>query len=99
MVRATRSRTTKDHGPPAGFHPFVPKMRNKKTEKGILLFYMDSCPGLAVVTFISLLINAAIAFRWYTTRKSDTPNPLLQTQYHESLVENGGDEATGIVSI
>jgi len=73
-------------------------MRNKIIRKGISLFYMDSCPGLAVVTFISLLINAAVALRWYSTRKRNTPTPLLQTQYRESLVEDEND-IEGVVSI
>ena len=98
MAMETRLRTTKDQGPPPGSHPSVPKMRNKIIRKGLLLFYMDSCPGLAVVTFISLLMNAACALRWYSTRKRNTRNPLLQTQYRESLVEEVND-IQGIVSI
>ena len=81
-----------------GLPPFVPNMRNKIIRKGILLFYMDSCPDLAVLTFISLLINAAFAFRWYTKRKKNTSNPLLNIQYQETLVEQE-TEVDGIVSI
>ena len=98
MVMVIKSRTTKDREPPPDFHPSVPKMRNKIIRKGILLFYMDSCPGLAVVTFISLLINGAFALRWYSTRKINTPTPLLQTQYRESLVEDENN-IEGVVSI
>ena len=35
MVMVIKSRTTKDREPPPGFHPSVPKMRNKIIRKGI----------------------------------------------------------------
>ena len=57
---------------------------------------MDSCPGLAVVTFISLLINTIIGLRWYANRKKDIP--LLQTQYRASLIEHE-DDPSAIVSL
>jgi len=45
---------------------------------------MDSCPGLAIFTFLSLLFNTAFAIRWYVNRKRNTP----MLQYQASLVEN-----------
>ena len=95
---AIKFKTTKDQELLMVLHPFVRNTRNKIIRKGILLFYMDSCPGLAVVTFISLLLNAAFGFRWFNMRKRNAPNPLLQTQYRESLVEAEND-LEGVVSI
>jgi hypothetical protein len=41
---------------------------------------MDSCPDLAIFTFLSLLFNAAFVIHWYTKRERNTSMPDAQYQ-------------------
>jgi hypothetical protein len=54
---------------------------------------MDSCTGLSIVTFISLIINGALLIR-YCMKKNQNNPALNETMYHTGLFD--GNASTSL---
>jgi hypothetical protein len=48
---------------------------------------MDSCTGLSIVAFISLIINGALLIR-YCINKTQNKPALHESMYHTGLFDN-----------